>query len=223
MSDIVEVDGLDEEIELENTRIDDLETEEVNLMFLGIDQSGSMYPHISDMINELKTFKQSIINSKENEKILVSRADFSGSLNFRGYKKITEFDEDYSTYDCTRLYDVIVEGSEKLITYMDLLRQQGVRVKAVFAIFSDGEDIGSRNNMHEARKVIENLNNLEIVTAFIAFGNGGIQEGTDLEFKNILEVGKSESELRKAFNQLSKSLISQSKSVIAKTDDFFEL
>lgn len=223
MPDITQVDGIDDDLELENTRIDDLETEEVNLMFIGIDQSSSMSPYHSIMVDELRKFKKSIIDSKENEKILVSRGDFDSNLNFRGYKKITEFDEDYQASGTTRLYDVIVEGTIKLTAYMELLRQQGVRVKAVFAIFSDGQDVSSYAAVHEARKYITELNQLEIVTVFISFGNEGLQEAKDLGFKNILEVGRTESELRKAFNQLSKSLISQSKSVTSKTDDFFEL
>ena len=41
--------------------------------------------------------------------------------------------------------------------------------------------------------------------------------------KNVLEIGRTESDLRKAIEILSKSVISQSKSVIAKTDDFFTI
>ena len=63
----------------------------------------------------------------------------------------------------------------------------------------------------------------EVTTVFISFGDEGLQEAKDIGFKNILEVGRTESELRKAFNQLSRSLINHSKSAIPKTDDFFEL
>jgi hypothetical protein len=216
------IDGL-EEIEVENTPIDDLETEDVNLMFLGIDVSGSMQDYVNVMKDELKKFKQSIIDSKEADKILVARADFSDFLKIRGYKKIESFDVDYNTFDTTQMYDTIIDGSEKLLEYMDHLKKNGMRVKAVFAIFSDGMDNASKNNCTTARQVVDKLNSLEIVTAFICFGDEALQEAEDLCFKNVLKAGRTESELRKAFNQLSQSLISSSKSVVAKTDDFFEM
>ena len=37
------IEGLDD-IEVANTSIDDIESENVNLIFVGIDQSGSMHP-----------------------------------------------------------------------------------------------------------------------------------------------------------------------------------
>jgi hypothetical protein len=218
----IDIDGINE-IEAQNTKIDELETEDVNLMFLAIDESGSMNFFVDPMKKELETFKKSIIDSKESEKILVARVDFSDFIKIGGYKKIEEFDVDYTVNNSTRLYDVVIEGSEKLKQYMDYLRQQGMRVKAVFAVFSDGLDTASRNNKATAFKVMEEMNKNEIVTAFIAFGKEGLSEAKDLNFKNILQVGQTESELRKAFNQLSKSLISQSKSVIPKKDDFFEM
>jgi len=218
----MEIDGL-EDIEMQNTQIDDLETETINLMFLAIDESGSMDQYENVMKEELTKFKESIINSKESENILVSRADFSEFIKIRGYKRITEFDEDFEVFGMTRLYDVIDEGATKLLDYMNYLKQQGMRVKAVFAIFSDGRDNDSKINTHKARQIIDHLNNLEIVTVFVAFGQEAIDESRDLSIKNTLEVGRTESELRKAFNQLSKSLISQSKSVVPKKDDFFEM
>jgi uncharacterized protein YegL len=218
----IKIDGLDN-IEVENTAIDSLETEEINLMLLAIDVSGSMCGYVSAMEAELSKFKSSIINSKESEKILVCRADFSSQAIFKGYKKIEEFDIDYSTEDSTCLYDVIVEGAKKLLDYMNYLRQQGMRVKAVFAVFSDGQDTCSKNILSTALKTVQELNKLEVVTAFISFGQDAELNGKDLDFKNVLKVGQSESELRKAFNRLSKSLVSQSKSVLPKKDDFFEM
>ena len=40
---------------------------------------------------------------------------------------------------------------------------------------------------------------------------------------NVLTVGSSTTELRKAFNCLSKSVIESSKSVVADGDDFFTM
>lgn len=212
-----------EEIEEENTAIDDIDSEVVNLIFVAIDSSGSMSPYIKDMENSLNDFKDAIANSKEVDEILVARADFNTRIDIGGYKKINEFETQYDAMGMTVLYDVITEGADKLLQYMDYLKQEGMRVKAVFAIFSDGEDTASNNSVSQAKNKIQELNNREITTAFISFGSEAENEANRLDIKNVLKVGSSASELRKAFDCLSKSVIDSSKSVINKTDDFFDI
>ena len=132
------IEGLDD-IEVANTSIDDIESENVNLIFVGIDQSGSMHPYVTDMGSALSRFKQALEESKESDDILVARANFAADIDIGGYKKISEFDCNYTAWGATPMYDVIVDGSLKLDGYRTFLKDQGVRVKAVFAIFSDGE------------------------------------------------------------------------------------
>ena len=119
------------------------------------------------------------------------------------------------------MFDTITDGTDKLKQYRDFLKNEGMRVKAVFAIFSDGLDNSSRSSFSDAKRSIEYLNQEEIVTAFISFGGQATQTAHDLGFKNILDVTSSASELRKAFNCLSKSVIENSKSAVDNTDDFF--
>ncbi|MCI8378672.1 MAG: hypothetical protein HFH72_09160 [Lachnospiraceae bacterium] len=220
----IEIDGLDE-IEAENTAVDDLESESINLIFLGIDESGSMTQYIKDMQNCLAEFKTALTDSKEADEILVARADFSDFINIGGYKKISEFDTGYQTFGMTAMYDTIVNGSEKLKEYRKFLKEQGMtRVKAVFAVFSDGAENDSNSDYSEAKQAVDFLNSEEITTAFISFGGQATQTAKDLGFRNILDVASSASELRKAFNCLSKSVIESSKSVLADDgDDFFQI
>lgn len=217
----MEIDGLDE-IEVENTAVDELESENINLIFLGIDESGSMGQWLSNMKNCLSEFKTALSESKEADEILVARADFEDDCRIGGYKKISEFDTTFDVGGCTAMYDAIVDGADKLKEYRQFLKDQGVRVKAVFAIFSDGLDNSSHNSFSEAKQTIEFLNSEEITTAFISFGGAATQTAKDLGFRNILDVASSASELRKAFNCLSKSVIESSKSVLpGGGDDFF--
>lgn len=218
----IEIDGL-EDIEIENTSVEEIDSENINLIFLGIDQSGSMSLFDRDMKNSLKEFKNALINSKESDEILIARANFEDSINIGGYKKISEFDTAFHAGGCTAMYDAITEGTEKLKEYRQFLKDQGVRVKAVFAIFSDGLDNSSFSNFSEAKRSIDFLNNEEITTAFISFGGSATKEAKNLGFRNILDVASSASELRKAFNCLSKSVIESSKSVVADEDDFFQI
>ena len=218
----IEIDGLDD-IEIENTSVEEIDSENINLIFLGIDQSGSMSSFSNDMKHSLNEFKDALTNSKEADEILVARANFEDSIDIGGYKKIEEFDTAFRAGGCTAMYDAITEGTEKLKEYRQYLKDQGVRVKAVFAIFSDGLDNSSHSNFSEAKRSIEFLNNEEITTAFISFGGEATNEAKSLGFRNILDVTSSASELRKAFNCLSKSVIESSKSVVADGDDFFQI
>ena len=170
----LEIMGMDA-IEIENTSIEDIDNENVNLIFVAIDKSGSMDGYSSDMKKALNDFKGSLLNSKEVDEILVARADFANDINIGGYKRVLEFNTDYDANGMTALYDVIKIGADKLRTYMNYLKIEGMRVKAVFAVFSDGEDTSSRNELYEAKKMIRILNDEEIVTAFISFGGGAVK------------------------------------------------
>lgn len=218
----IDIDGLDD-IEIENTSVEEIDSENINLIFLGIDQSGSMSSFSNDMKHSLNEFKDALTNSKEADEILVARANFEDSIDIGGYKKIDEFDTAFRASGCTAMYDAITEGTEKLKEYRQYLKDQGVRVKAVFAIFSDGLDNSSHSGFSDAKRSIEFLNNEEITTAFISFGGEATNEAKNLGFRNILDVTSSASELRKAFNCLSKSVIESSKSVVADGDDFFQI
>lgn len=218
----IDIDGLDD-IEIENTSVEEIDSENINLIFLGIDQSGSMSSFSNDMKHSLNEFKDALTNSKEADEILVARANFEDSIDIGGYKKIDEFDTAFRAGGCTAMYDAITEGTEKLKEYRQYLKDQGVRVKAVFAIFSDGLDNSSCSGFSDAKRSIEFLNNEEITTAFISFGREATNEAKNLGFRNILDVTSSASELRKAFNCLSKSVIESSKSVVADGDDFFQI
>lgn len=211
------------QLEMENTPIEDIDNEFVNLFMIGTDSSGSMTMHTTAMRDSLDTFKKAIQNSKQSDEILMARADFNSTIDISGYKVVDDFITDYSASGTTLLYDVIVEGVDKLTAYMDHLKRNGMRVKAVFAIFSDGDDVGSNASLATARKKIDELNRREITTAFIAFGDNARGIAGSLGFRNTLDVGASESELRKAFDCLSKSVIESSKNVVSDADGFWQV
>lgn len=216
------IDGL-EEIELENTSIDEIDSENINLIFLGIDQSGSMAAYDRDMKQALQEFKNALLNSGEAEEILAARANFDSGIQVGGYKRLEEFHTGFTAGGCTALYDAAAEGTRRLRDYRGFLKKEGMRVKAVFAIFSDGKDNGSKHTFSDARQAVQFLNDEEITTAFISFGGAAAKMAQDLGFRNILDVSSSASELRRAFDCLSRSVIESSKSVLADEDDFFQI
>lgn len=216
------IDGLDE-LEFENTSIDEIDSENINLIFLGIDQSGSMATYDRDMKQALKEFKDALLNSREADEILVARANFDSGIDVGGYKRIDEFYTGFAAGGCTALYDAVTEGTRRLKDYRGFLKNEGMRVKAVFAVFSDGADNDSKSTFGEAKQAVAFLNDAEVTTAFISFGGGAKKTAQDLGFRNILDVSSSASELRKAFDCLSRSVIESSRSVLADEDDFFRI
>ena len=222
VNDNIEVFGIDE-IERVNTKLDDIDSENVTLINLNDDESGSMTPYVKDMKDSLAGFKDAIANTKEAEsnEILIARGRFSSNIDVKGYKPVGDFDTDYKASGMTSLYDAVIESKEKLVTYMTHLKDQGMRVKAVFAFFSDGEDTSSRHSLSEAKAAIEELNAMEVVTAFMGFGGGANGIADSLGFRNKISVGDSASELRASFNVLSKSVVEASKNVTSSVDDPF--
>lgn len=209
--------GLDD---ITNVEVEDLVTEDVNLIFLGIDSSGSMQPFERIMPQELEKFKKELGSCKQSDQILVSRANFSDGLQITGYQKVNDIDTGYSPRNMTILYDTIIAGGNELMKYMDELKSQGVRVRAAFAIFSDGEDTASRLDFHVARTMVDQLNKREIITAYMEFGDAAKGMGKYLGFRNIMTTGGTGDELRAMFALLSTSVVQFSQSIKPK-DDFF--
>ena len=187
---------------------------------MGIDRSGSMGRFAQDMEKALRDFRDALHTSGEADEILVARADFAADLSVGGYKRIAEFDTSYDTGGCTALYDVIVQGTQKLKAYRHFLKKEGMRVRAVFAVFSDGRNTVG-NDFAGAARALAWLEQEEITTALIGFGTEAVQTANDLGFRNILDVNSSSSELRRAFQCLSRSVIEYSKSVLPAGDHFF--
>lgn len=66
------IDGLDE-VEIANTAIDEIDSENINLIFVGIDKSGSMGMYERDMVKALSDFKDALINSKGSGRFIGSK------------------------------------------------------------------------------------------------------------------------------------------------------
>jgi len=218
----------DMDVKYENFPIEELECDRQTLIRVLIDASSSMHGYQNIMEDSLISFKNSIINSKEKDEMLIAKTVFASAVDHSGYQLIDDFDTAYNANGSTSLYDAIVEAKEKLVAgngngYMETLDDNGIKTKGVIAIFSDGFDNNSRATANDAKKAIEYLKNKEIIVAFVAFGDEakGIADDLGIIKENILEVDATESDLRKVFMILSKSAISASKSTNVSSNTFF--
>lgn len=224
----IQIDGLDETY-AGNMDVDDVEASSVMLVDFIIDRSGSMASYEFTMHECLEHYKQAICNSKQADEMLVSKTLFDDTIETGGYVAPEDFNTDYSAWGRTRLYDAIIERRQRLLDYMDQLKNNGTNARACMVIFTDGWDNGSRCRASDARQAVQDLISKEITVAFIAFGQEafGVADSIGIKPRNVKEVSNDESELRKVIDLVSKSAISASKKASSGsgTDDsgFFDV
>ena len=210
--DNITIDGLDETYAT-NMDVDDVVSPSVMLVDFLIDGSGSMDPYERAMCECLEHYKEAISNSKQSDEMLVSKTVFESTIETGGYVAPEDFNTDYSAGGCTRLYDAIIDRRQRMLDYMDQLKNNGTNARACLIILSDGEDYGSQYRASDARQAIQDLISKEITVAFIAFGQEafGIADSIGVKKNNVKEVSNDESELRRIIDLVSKSAISASK------------
>lgn len=227
--DNIQVDGLDETYAA-NMDAEEFELPNVTLIDFIIDRSGSMYAFERAMQECLEHYKQAICNSKQADEMLVSKTLFDDVIETGGYVAPEDLNTDYEVGGCTRLYDAVVERRQRLLDYMDQLKNAGTTARACMVILSDGQDNASKCRASDARQAIQDLTHKEITAAFIAFGQEafGIADSIGIKPQNVKEVSNDESELRKVIALVSKSAISASKRASAgiggsADDSFFDV
>ena len=145
--------------------------------------------------------------------MLVSKTVFNSTIKTGGYVAPEDFNTDYSAYGRTKLYDTIIDRRQRLLNYMEQLKNNGTNARACMVILTDGEDVGSWYRASDARQAIQDLISKEITVAFIAFGQDafGVADSLGIRKQNVKQVSNDESELRKVIDLVSKSAISASK------------
>lgn len=216
---------------VQNADIEEIEVEKPTLVTYIIDKSASMNPHETDMEDALKLVKDTIQGSKEADEMRISVIQFADTVTTSGYQVIEDIDIQYSADGwSTKLFDAIVGAQKALYAgdgsgYMEKLRANGNRPKAVIFIFTDGQDNDSDYAKSDARKAIEFLQKNEIPVGLIEFGSQarGVAKELGIYDQNIKPINADKSELRKIMMATSKSAISASKSAnVTGTDSLFD-
>lgn len=210
--DNIVVEGLDETY-ANNIDVDDVTSPSVMLVDFIIDRTGSMWNYEETMRECLEHYKQAICNSKQADEMLVSKTLFNSTIETGGYVAPEDFNTDYSASGGTRMYDAIIDRRQRMLDYMEKLKNNGTNARACMIILSDGQDNASKYRASDARQAIENLISKEITVAFIAFGQEAFDVANRIGIKpqNVKEVSNDESELRRVIDLVSKSAISASK------------
>ena len=207
--------------------LDDLEISisSPNLILLLIDSSGSMFGYKEKMAFELKKFKDKMTAMDESSTVIISRWDFSEKIDASDFDKIENFPTNYYADGGTRLYETIICAKEALLGTseeegaIEILQNQGYDPKVAIILFSDGEDSDGVYNLERAAAAaVSEMNDNDIVTAFVCFGDSSRKVAKKLNFRNI----DTKYDLEEAFDAISSSCIRQSMSAVSLTDNFFD-
>jgi hypothetical protein len=202
----------------------DFSSDNVNIIALLYDQSGSMSDYISAMVKANNAFKDDFSKFEEKGSIAISKAVFSEDYHISPFKEVKYFNTNYCSYGMTYLYSSIIKNVNATIEYYhELVKRLNVRARITFLVFTDGQDNEHGDNtISDAKAAIAKLNSLDATTVFVAFGEATESNlGESMGFtctKNIHTVTDLISCLG---NELSKSCKEQSRSSYSLKSEFF--
>ncbi|MBR6688404.1 MAG: VWA domain-containing protein [Clostridia bacterium] len=202
----------------------DFSSDNINIIALLYDESGSMEQHVYAMQKANNAFYDDFSKFEEKGSIAISKATFNGNYWMSAFKEVKHFNTSYHADGATHLYSSIVRTVESTIAYYnELIKRLNVRARITFLVFTDGEDNEDYGRyMNNAKAAITELNSLDATTVFVAFGDAiATGAGEKLGFtctKNITTVKELVACLG---SELSKSCKEQSRSSYSLKSEFF--
>jgi uncharacterized protein YegL len=211
-------------------QVDDLNTDDVTLLVILIDASGSMTSVQQDVIDAFNQMCRALADSKASDSILVSAWTFDDKPKLLfGYTPVDSVkDLDATTYTlggATALYDGVMDGFTGIVAYGQDLRNNGIRTRSVVVVITDGGDNASGHSAASVKTVADDLIRQEFYTlAFVGMGDPNYFKGVaaQMGFPEVLTVKQSASDIRRALNMISGSVIRTSQGQINPgTNTFF--
>lgn len=210
-------------------QVDDLNTDDVTLLSVILDQSSSMSGVQQDVIDAFNEMSRALSDSKAAESILMSTWVFDNDSKLLfSYTPIDQVKDltkqNYQPGGATALYDATMDGFTGIVAYGQDLRNNGIRTRSIVVVISDGGDNVSSHTAASVKTVAQDLLRQEIYTlAFVGLGDEQYfrQIATDMGFPEVLTTSNTASEIRRALNMISGSVIRTSQGVIAPNSNSF--
>lgn len=210
-------------------QVDDLNTDDVTLLVVVIDQSSSMSPVKNDVIDAFNQMTRALADSKAADSILMSAWTFDDQPNILfGYTPIDSVTDltaqTYQPNGATALYDATLDGFTGIVAYGQNLRDNGIRTRSIVVVISDGGDNVSGASASAVKTVAQDLRRQEFYTlAFVGLGDEAYftQIANNMGFNNVLTTSNTPGEIRRALNLISGSVIRTSQNQISTTSNNF--
>lgn len=203
----------------------DLNTDFVTLFLVIFDETGSMDGNQSAVHQSFDEMVSALKGSKEADSIFMSAWTFNSRRtnlvhSYLPLDLVTSL-SGYNPSAATNLFDAVLDGITSLLLYETELVKYGTRLQTVVVIFTDGEDNDSTNPVSAVKTLIDDLLTKEkYIFSLVAFGRGFAHQTAmkmGIPAANVLEVGKTASEIRHAVGTVSKSVIRTSQTKIGST------
>lgn len=210
-------------------QVDDLNTDDVTLLTLIIDESGSMGHVRNDVIDAFNQMTRALSDSKAADSILMSAWTFSNAPKLLfSYTPIDSVKDltakDYTPNGATALYDATMDGITGIVGYGQNLRSAGIRTRSIIVVITDGGDNVSGHTASAVKTVADDLIRQEVYTlAFVGLGNESHFKGIakKMGFGNVLTTNNTASEIRKTLNLISGSVIRTSQAQVSTSGNNF--
>lgn len=215
---------------------DDIDSEEVTLVSVVIDESSSMSPYQDAVIKAYNDdFLKPVQGAKNAESILVSTWIFADAGDpakmvrlLHSYTPVKDCPKltkrDYNPNGMTPLYKAAHNAMTGIMDYGNTLLNSGTRVKRIVIVLSDGEENASRGfSSSQIKKISSGLLKTEsCVLAYVFFGEEkeGDRWAADIGFPaqhRLTEDVRTQGDkaIRRVFGTISASVISASQSRVS--------
>ena len=204
--------------------VSDLQASEVVLVTFLIDDSGSISSANNEqpMRDGVNGCVEALIDSKQQDNIVVRVVYLNGTqlTAYAPLNSVPKLDsQNYRANGGTPLYDETVKTLATVIAKTKEFENNGIQVRTITAICTDGQDVHSRtSDASDVDALITDMLATEKhIVAGIGFDNGStdfnqIFAAMGIKDNWILTSGASASDIRKAFQVFSRSAASASKS-----------
>jgi uncharacterized protein YegL len=202
-----------------NFDVSSVTADDLILVTLLIDKSGSVEQFVDDLKQALDGFVNEIAKSHVSDRVLVQTILFNEKPEIvHGFKPITEVAPfSINTRGMTAMYDATRFALANAIDYKNDLTQQGLTAKSLVFILTDGADNASKSKPIELRKIINDIyTNEQFSNEFtiMAFGLGDAANfeqiflGMGIKKDLIATVGVDAKSLRSMIGFISSSVSS---------------
>lgn len=210
-------------------QIDSLNTDDVTLLSVIIDESGSMGSVRDDVIDAFNQMTRALYDSKQRDSILMSVWKFDDAPRLLySYTPVDQIKDltraDYNPGGSTALYDAALDGFTGIVGYGQELRNGGIRTRCIVVVITDGADVSSKHTAASVKTIAQDLLKQEIYTlAFVGLGDEATfrQVATSMGFPAVLTTTNTAKDIRRALNMVSGSVIRTSQGSVASNNNGF--
>lgn len=130
-------------------RPDKLKSNEITIVTVVVDVTGSVAPFAGDLLNMLQSVVEGCVQSPNVDNLVVRVLSFNTQVKeIHGFRQLHDIVvNDYKPFSpdgMTALYDATINAVASAISYAETLKQQGMVANAITFVITDGADNSSK-------------------------------------------------------------------------------